>query len=275
MAPTENPGAPVVLFNSLMGCQLECVKSPKSGWADGKLIVMNTAALGQGFVASSSHVKMDADQNASVELNNVFLEHCALDPTTDGEDMKVMGSDGHEAAIEVRPRKGLDAIEYLMDVPLMREQARLLIGLTTALRSKGYSEWDEDNRSGNMLGAAYDWRLNPARMEERDGFMTKLMFQVEAMVAAHPDKTPAAVIGHSMGCKVGKYFLHFCHKEKGKEWMTKHIARFIPLGGPFMGSVSIFRNTAIDGATGEALDMMFSESQLLTLCRTWPRVSFF
>ena len=97
-----------------------------------------------------------------------------------------------------------------------------------------------------------------------------IMNQTEAMVSAHPDKRPAAVLGHSMGCKVAKYFLHFCHAKKGADWMARNITHFIPLGGPFMGSVSIFRNTAIDGSTGEALDMMFSESQLLTLCRTWP-----
>lgn len=80
------------------------------------------------------------------------------------------------------------------------------------LRKHGYTEWD--GTSGNILAAGYDWRLHPAKMEERDQVMTKTMERVEAMVAANGG-TPAVVVGFSLGCKVGKYFLHFCHATKG------------------------------------------------------------
>ena len=115
----------------------------------------------------------------------------------------VPDENGELQPIKVRPRQGLAAMEYLMDAPLVREQARVLIGLTTALRKIGYEEWDGEN--GNLLAAAYDWRLMPAVMEERDGFLTNILDQTEAMVSAHPDKKPACVLAHSMGCKVAKY----------------------------------------------------------------------
>ena len=41
-------------------------------------------------------------------------------------------------------------------------------------------------------------------------------------------------------------------------------------GGPFRGSVDVIRNTVVDGHTGAALDNMYDDSQLLSICRSWP-----
>lgn len=105
-------------------------------------------------------------------------------------------------------------MEYLSEGALAAA-APLLIGLITKLKSYGYTEWD--GQHGDLYGAAFDWRLMPAKMEERDGFLTKTMEAIEKIVAAHPGNKPVVVMGHSMGCKVAHYFLHFCHAQKGRD----------------------------------------------------------
>jgi len=269
-----------VIFPSMVGSQLECVESPIEGWGDGSLIIMNEAALGAGFVSGKGKgfTVQHNEESESHELSNVFLEHAMLDGSTPGEDCKFDGK-----PIKTRTRGGrllaegktgaLSTIEYLSDTPLLKEQARLMIGMTSKLKAEGgYTEWD--GQKGDLLPAAYDWRLMPPMMEQRDGLFTKILEETEKMVNAHPHKLPAVVTGHSMGCKVAKYWLHFCHAAKGPEWMAQYVTHFVPLSGPWYGSVDPIRNTAIDGLTGEALDLMFSGSQLLTLCRALPVFRF-
>ena len=56
------------------------------------------------------------------------------------------------------------------------------------------------------------------------------------------------VIGFSLGCRIGKYFLHFCHAKKGDAWMAKNIGHFVPLGGPWLGAVQLMKAVMIDGS---------------------------
>ena len=96
-----------------------------------------------------------------------------------------------------------------------------------------YSEWD--GNAGSMIGASYDWRLAPAQLQSRDSYFSRLMADTEQMVKADPERRPAVVVGFSLGCRIAKFFLHFCHAAKGDEWMKQHIVHFVPLGGPFLG----------------------------------------
>ena len=102
--------------------------------------------------------------------------------------------------------------------------------ITGMLKAHGYFEWDNEACTGNMIGASYDWRLMPAQLEVRDGFFSQIMNQTEAMVRADPEHRPAVIIGFSLGCRIAKYFLHFCLAEKGEAWMAQNIAHFVPLG---------------------------------------------
>ena len=43
------------------------------------------------------------------------------------------------------------------------------------------------------------------------------------------------------------------------EWMANHLGKFIPLGGPFLGSVKLLRAVMVDGSF-EPLDALFDES---------------
>ena len=91
--------------------------------------------------------------------------------------------------------------------------------ITDMLRTFDYCEWD--GTFGSMIGASYDWRLTPPLLEKRDEFFTRMMVQTEAMVTADPKQRPAVVIGFSLGCRIAKYFIHFCHDRKGAEWMSR------------------------------------------------------
>ena len=91
--------------------------------------------------------------------------------------------------------------------------------ITNMLRTHNYCEWD--GHFGSMIGASYDWRITPPLLEKRDQFFTRMMMQTEAMVAADPQHRPSVVIGFSLGCRIAKYFIHFCHAKKGAEWMTR------------------------------------------------------
>ena len=44
--------------------------------------------------------------------------------------------------------------------------------ITGMLREHGYEEWDGEK--GQMIGCSYDWRLNPAQLERRDKFFTRV-----------------------------------------------------------------------------------------------------
>ena len=73
----------------------------------------------------------------------------------------------------------------------------------------------------SMIGASYDWRLTPPLLESRDRFFTRMMEQTEAMVEADPQRRPAVVIGFSLGCRIAKYFIHFCHANREPGWMDR------------------------------------------------------
>ena len=85
------------------------------------------------------------------------------------------------------------------------------------------------------------------------------------MVASQGGR-PAVVIGFSLGCKIAKYFLHWCRGHKGDDWMARNLQHFVALGGPFRGAVALQRAVLVDGSF-PPLDLMFSQSQMLTILR--------
>ena len=62
--------------------------------------------------------------------------------------------------------------------------------------------------------------------EARDGYLTKTMQKVETMYN-ESGGLPIVMCCHSMGCKMGHYFLNFCLQEKGREWIDQHIHTYM------------------------------------------------
>eukprot|EP00658_Telonema_sp_P-2_P022945 TRINITY_DN19191_c0_g2_i1.p1 TRINITY_DN19191_c0_g2~~TRINITY_DN19191_c0_g2_i1.p1 ORF type:complete len:261 (+),score=47.10 TRINITY_DN19191_c0_g2_i1:110-892(+) len=211
------------------------------------------------LLAQDSEVAMEMqDRDGSSHMaTSAFVQHMVLDPQTSRD----------PPGFKVRAKPGLAGCEYLSDSPLMRAGTVIMGVITDMLRTHGYTEWD--GTSGSIVGASYDWRMMPSQLEARDGFFSTMMEQVESMVATDPSRRAAVVIGFSLGCRIAKYFLHFCLAHRGRQWCDLHLAHFIPLGGPFLGSVQLLRAVLVDG-TFAPLDMLFNESQMLTILRSVP-----
>jgi len=255
---TVSEGPPVVLFPSLAGSVLECQESTVEGFK-GKRIWMALGSMMSGANAETATKVKDSATSYHME-SNPFVQHMMLDPDSDGKDHN---------GIKVRAKEGLAGCEYLSEELFVKDGTVIMGIITDMLRKHGYQEWDPEAQWGSMIGAAFDWRIMPGQMEERDDFFTKIMKQTEAMVDADPQQRPAHVIGFSLGCKISKYFLHFCHAMRGRAWVDRYIQHFIPLGGPFLGSVQLLRAMQVDGAF-PPLDAIFSTSQMLTIMRSVP-----
>jgi hypothetical protein len=68
-------------------------------------------------------------------------------------------------------------------------------------------------RGKNVDGMPYDWRLAPSLNEKRDGYLTKMIARIERMYKENDD-LPIVLACHSMGAKMGHYFLNFAKKPK-------------------------------------------------------------
>lgn len=101
---------------------------------------------------------------------------------------------------KIRAGEGLSAIGELSPGNLYTPPTTSIF---TALIKMLASELGYDSNS--MIGAAYDWRLAPIQLQQRDSFFTTLKQWLEVAVERH--KRPAIVIAHSMGTNL---FLYFC-----------------------------------------------------------------
>ena len=77
-----------------------------------------------------------------------------------------------------------------------------------------------------MILNSYSWRLAPSVTETRDVYLTKTINRVERMYEEN-NELPIVLLCHSMGCKMGHYFLQFCEIHKGQEWIDKHIYAYM------------------------------------------------
>ena len=143
------------------------------------------------------------------------MQHLVLDSENSGADVQ---------GIRVRPKPGLAGCEYLSEQIGVKAGTVILGVICDMLRQHGYSEWD--GQSGSMIGASYDWRLMPFQLEKRDRLFGKLLKQLEQMVAADPQQRAAVVVGFSLGCRIAKYFIHYCNAVKGDQWSRRHIQHF-------------------------------------------------
>lgn len=108
--------------------------------------------------------------------------------------------------IKLRAAQGLEAVDYVLP---------------------GYNVWGEMIESladigydSNMLySASYDWRLSLHKLEERDGYFTKLQSNMELSLRVHGQK--AAVLSHSFGDTVFRYFLSWVSSPLGGEWLRR------------------------------------------------------
>lgn len=92
----------------------------------------------------------------------------------------------------------------------------------------------------NLNAASYDWRLPPSELERRDQYFTKTTKMVEEMYEKNK-QTPVVIVCHSLGCRVGHYWLNFALERKGRAWIDKHVHTYMPVGAPHLGASKSIR----------------------------------
>jgi Lecithin:cholesterol acyltransferase len=180
---------------------------------------------------------------------SAWLQHMALQ-----DDMCT-----ERAGNELRAIPGLEGVEFLSDDSMTRLGTYVFGPVTSALQKMGYI------RGVDLDAAPYDWRLPPSLTEERDAYHTNTIARIEKMYRDN-GHTPVALLCHSLGCKMGHYFLNFCLHTKGQEWIDTHIYAYMPVGGPHLG-VSKALRASISGDK-MALDAFLSDEEGLILGRS-------
>lgn len=124
------------------------------------------------------------------------------------------------------------------------------------LKVAGYTE------GINLFGGCYDFRLFLDKT-----YMNNYYQQLKNLCETTLLKTgeKMCLLGHSMGCQVGQYFLSKWLPELlgdgAQEWKNQHIGKFIPIGGPFAGSPKALR-TAL---SGDSLGLPIPDSALQSI----------
>ena len=82
------------------------------------------------------------------------------------------------------------------------------------------------------------------------------------------DNLPIVLLCHSMGCKMGHYFLNFAKKHKGQKWLDKYIHTYMPVGAPHGGVGCAVRTGLIGQGLNPLVDTLVGNDGL-QMYRTW------
>lgn len=132
---------------------------------------------------------------------------------------------------------GIQAILYLLNVPLVRSAAALFGPLLLELKKFGYVEGKD------LFACPFDWRCAVSKLEERDSYFTALTHMIKTAVETHPHKARAVLVAHSMGTLYSHYYLHWMVESAqgkalgGQAFLDKYVHSFVPIAGPFLGAV--------------------------------------
>jgi hypothetical protein len=186
---------PVLIIPGFMSSALDIQETTlHPRWA-GKRIWVNFASLGFQSLVSSSETKQQMSKAQHYdELKRCWLQHIQL-----RDDMQT-----EPPGIKVRSAPGLEGVDFLPPKPLTNfYNSYLFRPVIDALVKVGYIP------GVNLDAATYDWRLSPTQMEERDGYFTNTIVLVERLYKKN--QMPVVLLCHSLGCKVGHYFLNYSH----------------------------------------------------------------
>jgi hypothetical protein len=168
--------------------------------------------------------------------------------------------------IVTRPVKGLGGVDYLGTGKLMEATTWVFGPTIKHLLQHGYTQ-------RNLRAAPYDWRIPPSKMEERDGYFSGLVHQIERIYADNANR-PVVLLGHSMGCKILHYFACWVVENPpagapvegdGRSWLDKYLHGLLPVGGPFLGARKSYR--AILSGDDMGLAQFMNDDETLTLSR--------
>lgn len=179
------------------------------------------------------------------------MEHLALDP--------VSGKDPE--GIRLRAAQGFEAADYFMGNYWV--WGKVLENLADV----GYD--------GSLMSMeSYDWRLSFPKLEERDGYLTKLKYKIEAFQMSTGKKV--IITSHSLGAMLVHYFFAWV-SEQDKDWVDKHIHAYVNIAGAHLGVPKAtsallsgeMSDTIIMGAVGTLLEQFIGRKARRSLFATW------
>lgn len=253
---------PVVIVPGIYASALECWEGTAAELVGNRIWVtisgmgMKPAGLtsvtnkvSSSFSKLLSSKKEEEDRPKNSASTNTWVQHMRLE------------EDGFSdpPGVRVRPAQGLHAIDYLcyeME-PFGKKPSYVFAYVIQHLQALGYDHT-------TLIAAPYDWRLPPQKLNERDVYFWDLKAKIELAVrkAGHP----AALLGHSMGCKVAHYFLVWAEATLGYEWIEQYVHQFIPAGAPWLGAPKTLRTLISGDKMG--LDYFLLDGDMLDLARS-------
>jgi len=200
-ASGRKPRHPVVIVPGFVSTGLELWQGRACGKQFFRQRMWGTPAMARAFFSNT----------------RCWMEHMRLDPLT--------GLDPE--GIKLRAVRGLEAVDWF--APGYFVWARQI----EELGEFGYD-------ANTIHSASYDWRLSPAQLEKRDGYMTRLKGMIETFSEVHGEKS--VVLAHSYGDTVARYFFDWVETPVskgggggGKRWVEKHIESYVDIAGPMLG----------------------------------------
>lgn len=187
------------------------------------------------------------------------MEHMALDPKTGGDPEN----------IRVRAASGFEAADYFAGNYWVWSK------LFENLADIGYD-------GSTMSLESYDWRLSFPKLEERDGYLTKLKYKIEAFHASTGKKV--VLTSHSLGGILVHYFFAWVTTAKnngggggGKDWVDNHIHTYINIAGAHLGVPKAasallsgeMSDTVVLGAAGSLIEQFMGRKVRKDLWNTW------
>jgi Lecithin:cholesterol acyltransferase len=271
---------PVLIIPGFMSSGLVCKKSSvdNAKFVD-KRVWLNIAQIGfQALHIGSAVVENEKKRRSLLQLEEQQTQHNPQQEHGDDDALHVEYEEAYRCKSawlqhmalqddmctervgnELRAIPGLEGVEFLSDDSMTKLGTYVFGPVTAALQKMGYL------RGIDLDAAPYDWRLPPSLVEERDLYHTQTIARIEKMYRDNGD-TPVALLCHSLGCKMGHYFLNHCLAFKGQDWIDTHVYAYLPVGGPHLG-VSKALRASISGDK-MALDAFLSDEEGLILGRS-------
>ncbi|CAJ1932946.1 unnamed protein product [Cylindrotheca closterium] len=179
------------------------------------------------------------------------MEHLTLDPVT-GKDPE---------GIRIRSAQGFEAADYFVGNYWVWGK------ILESLADVGYD--------GSIMSMeSYDWRLSFPKLEERDGFFTKLKYKIEAFHKVTGKKI--VLTSHSLGVLLVHYFFAWVSDED-PNWVDNHIHAYVNIAGSHLGVPKAasallsgeMSDTIFMGTAGSLIEQFIGRKVRCDLWRSW------
>eukprot|EP01117_Protostelium_nocturnum_P017292 TRINITY_DN7021_c0_g2_i3.p1 TRINITY_DN7021_c0_g2~~TRINITY_DN7021_c0_g2_i3.p1 ORF type:complete len:571 (+),score=146.57 TRINITY_DN7021_c0_g2_i3:329-2041(+) len=259
------PHFPIILIPGFASSSLEAWETPEESWYRERVWVSVSKLSKKIFLDPTQTVKSAFNsvknkvRSRSSSLDSSHQEAPSLLNANEEETWVKhisLKSDGFSdpEGIKLRPMDGLRGVDHLNRSKPHKTRTTVFGKLIKNLADIGYD-------SNNLNASPYDWRLSPIHLQERDGYFTKLKYQISVLRKTNGNRV--ILICHSMGYKVLQYFLWWIHK-RHPTWIAKNIENVIGVGAPCLGAPRLLRSVITGWRNGLELFLKKDEMKYMT-----------